>query len=49
MAVRRGLDPSPELICEIVDSVGQEIIYLSGKSQRKSGNFNTGGSFSIVL
>ena len=33
MAVERGLGPSSELICEIVDSVGQEIIYLSGKSQ----------------
>lgn len=33
MAVRRGLGPSPGLICEMLIHLVREIVYLSGKSQ----------------
>ena len=41
MAVRGGWRPLSGLICEIVNSVGQEILHLSGKSQGKVREFQT--------
>ena len=38
MAVRGALSPSGR-ICEIVNSVGQGNLQLSGKGREKSGNF----------
>ena len=41
MAVRGGWRPLSGLICEIVNSVGQGILHLSGKSQGKVREFQT--------
>ena len=42
MAVRGGWRPLSGLICEIVNSVGQEILHLSGKSQGISNTYGCG-------